>query len=149
MRDKSKKLVYIDMDGVLCDFVTPFELEKKENPDQPFPQSRMGFFIELKPIEGSIESFKKLQEFYDVWILSRPSVQNIHCYSEKALWIKQHLGIEAQRRLILATDKSLLKGDYLIDDVLEHGQSEFEGDHIHFGQDKFKDWKSVVDYLIK
>jgi len=148
MRDKTKKLVYVDMDSVLCDFVTPFELEKKLNPEQPFPQSRMGFFIDLLPIEGAIESFKKLEEKYDVWILSRPSVQNINCYSEKALWVKKYLGIEVQKKLILACDKSLLKGDYLIDDALEHGQSEFEGELIHFGQEKFKDWKSVVNYLM-
>ena len=36
----------------------------------------------------------------------------------------------------------------LIDDALEHGQSEFEGELVHFGSTKFPDWKTVVDYLM-
>lgn len=33
---------------------------------------------------GAIESFKKLQEKYDVWILTRLSFRNVNCYTEKA-----------------------------------------------------------------
>jgi hypothetical protein len=64
------------------------------------------------------------------------------------MWVRNHLGLETQRKTIMACDKSLLKGHFLIDDVLEHGQSEFEGEHIHFGQEMFPDWKSVVEYLM-
>jgi len=146
--DKKLKKVYVDMDGVLCDFISASERDKKLFPKQPFPQSRLGFFLELEPMKDAIESFKKLEEKYDVWILTRPSVQNVACYTEKAMWVRNHLGLETQRKTIMACDKSLLKGDFLIDDVTEHGQSEFEGEHIHFGQEKFPDWKSVVEYLM-
>ena len=146
--DKKLKKVYVDMDGVLCDFISASERDKKLFPKQPFPQSRLGFFLELEPMKDAIESFKKLEEKYDVWILTRPSVQNVACYTEKAMWVRNHLGLETQRKTIMACDKSLLKGDFLIDDVTEHGQSEFEGEHIHFGQEKFPNWKSVVEYLM-
>ena len=36
--------------------------------------------------------------------------------------------------------------DYLIDDRLERGVDKFEGEYIHFGKPKFKDWKSVLNY---
>lgn len=143
-----KQIVYVDMDGVLCDYQTASDRDKLLYPQQPFPQSRAGFFLELDPIKDAIDAFKKLEEKYDVWILTRPSVQNVTCYTEKALWVRKYLGIETQRKTIMACDKSLLKGDYLVDDVTEHGQSEFEGEHIHFGQEKFPDWKSVINYLM-
>jgi hypothetical protein len=42
----------------------------------------------------------------------------------------------------------LLKGSYLIDDTTAHGNSEFEGELIQFGTDKFNSWKDVTNYLL-
>jgi 5'-nucleotidase len=148
-RDFSKKLIYVDMDGVLADFITPFNKERDLNPEQPYPHSQYGFFMNLEPIKDSIESFKLLETYFDMWILTRPSVQNTLCYTEKAIWVKEKLGIDIQYKTIMCCDKSLLKGHYLIDDTLEYGQTEFEGELIHFGNGDFKDWKSVVQYLLK
>ena len=136
------------MDGVLADFITPFQKEIEKNPKQPYPHSQYGFFMNLEPIKDSIEYFKKLEEHFDMWILTRPSVQNPLCYTEKALWVKEKLGIDIQYKTIMCCDKSLLKGDFLIDDTLEYGQTEFEGELIHFGSEKFPDWKTVFNYLI-
>jgi len=147
-RDTSKKLIYVDMDGVLADFITPFLKEIEKNPKQPYPQSQYGFFLNLEPIKDSIESFKKLEEHFDMWILTRPSVQNPLCYTEKAVWIKEKLGTNIQYKTIMCSDKSLLKGDFLIDDTLEYGQTEFEGELVHFGSGRFPNWKTVVDYLM-
>lgn len=141
-----KKKLYIDMDGVICDFYKPFDLEYSHS--NLYPHSRKGFFIELDPIEDGIESLKELEKYYDVWILTRPSPHNIHCYSEKAEWVNKYLGFDMLNKTILCTDKSLLKGDFLVDDMLEHGQADFEGEHIHFGTSKFPNWKIVKNYLI-
>ena len=143
------KTIYIDMDGVLADFKSASDRDKIDFPEQKYPQSQIGFFLNLKPIEDSLESFVELEKYFNVWILTRPSVQNPLCYTEKALWVKNHLGIDVQRRTIMATDKSLLKGDYLIDDDTKHGQTEFEGDHIHFGNTPFESWQKVVKYLME
>lgn len=45
------KTIYIDMDGVLCDFYNAAREEIMKNPKQPFPQSKWGFFLKLKPIK--------------------------------------------------------------------------------------------------
>lgn len=143
----NKKIVYVDMDGVLADFDSIYRQRLKENPTHLYPQSEWGFFLNLPTIKDSIESFRILEEWFDVWILTRPSVRNPICYTEKAVWVREKLGIQIQEKTIMCTNKSLLRGDFLIDDALEHGQTEFQGELIHFGSEKFPDWKSVVAYL--
>lgn len=143
----NKKIVYVDMDGVLADFDSIYHQRLKENPTHLYPQSEWGFFLNLPTIKDSIESFRILEEWFDVWILTRPSVRNPICYTEKAVWVREKLGIQIQEKTIMCTNKSLLRGDFLIDDALEHGQTEFQGELIHFGSEKFPDWKSVVAYL--
>jgi len=49
-------------------------------------------------------------------------------------------------KTIMSGDKSLLKGDYLIDDMDGNGQSNFEGEWLHFGSKNYPDWESVVNY---
>ena len=134
------------MDDTLCDFIGPF---KSGEYKLKYPQSKVGFFLDLKPLEGAIEGMKTLQTKYSVYILTRPSIKNTNCYTEKAEWVKKYLGEEMLEKMIICSDKSLVKGDYLIDDDNRHGQIEFEGEHIHFGKDeRFKNWAQVVDYLM-
>lgn len=144
MKD-GRKIVYVDMDDTLCDFIGPF---KSGEYQIKFPQSKVGFFLDLKPLDFAIEGVKTLQTKYDVWILTRPSIKNTHCYTEKAEWIKKYFGEDMLNRMVLCPDKSLVKGDFLIDDDVKHGQPEFEGEWLHFATDKFPNWKLVVEYLM-
>ena len=143
-----KKRLYVDMDGVLCDYKKLYDSERESNPSQPYPQSQFGFFLNLESIPFAIDSINHLQKHFDVWILTRPSVQNLSCYTEKAQWVRKYLGMDMQSKTIMCVDKSLLKGHFLVDDQVEHGQTEFEGKHIHFGSDEFKNWDKVVTYLM-
>ena len=147
-RRPMRKRLYIDMDGVLCDFKKLYNSELESNPTQPYPQSQFGFFLNLESIPFAIDSINHLQKYFDVWILTRPSVHNLSCYTEKAQWIRKYLGFEMQSKTIMCVDKSLLKGHFLVDDQIEHGQAEFEGKHIHFGSDEFNNWDKVVTYLM-
>lgn len=151
----NKKIIYVDMDNVLCDFNNALLSRFLENRqlkelsiEQQYPQSKVGFFLNLEEMPDAIESFKKLQEKYDVWILTRPSFMNVLCYTEKAQWVLNHLGFDVLKQTIMAGNKSLLKGDYLIDDMNTDHQSEFEGQWIEFGSERFPNWKSVIEYLI-
>lgn len=141
----NKKILYVDMDGVLCDFYGPFMRAKTDK--TPYPHAEYGFFLNLEPLPGAIEAMKYLTMYYHVYILTRPSVRNILCYTEKAQWIKNHLGFEMLDKLIFACDKSMVKGDFLIDDQTDNGQTKFEGEHLHFGNGKFSDWRAVLKYL--
>jgi 5'-nucleotidase len=144
-----KPRCFVDMDGVLCDFFGAFSDVRRKDPNFKYPQSRIGFFKNLEPMPDAIESFNKLKEHYDVWILTRPSFKNISCFNEKAEWVLEHLGFDVLEKTIMCGDKSLLKGDILIDDDDKAGQPDFEGEWIEFASDKFPDWTSVIDYLIK
>jgi len=143
-----RKIIYVDMDGVTCNFDKASRKAIIENPSQRYPQSQWGFFLKLEEIPGAIEGIRKLQERYDVWILTRPSFKNVNCFTEKAQWILDHFDFNLLEKTIMCGDKSLLKGDYLIDDRNTDNQSEFEGEWIEFGNYKFPDWENVVNYLI-
>jgi hypothetical protein len=152
----NKKRVYVDMDGVLCDYRKRFEELKSEI--TPFPQITYGFYTSLEPIEGAIEAYKQLEEKYDVWILTRPSYQNPMCYTEKRVWVEQHLGLKAAQKLIICWNKGLLKGDYLIDDTIiylaktqeerDYLQTPFEGKFIHYGSPQYRTWMLVKEELL-
>jgi 5'-nucleotidase len=145
-----KQTLYVDMDGVLCDYYAAFERERLRNPAQPYPQSVAGFYRGLKPIEGAVEGFVSLSANprYDVHILTAPSINNPLSYTEKRLWVQDHLGFEIVSRLIIAPDKSLLKGHILIDDHAKgRGQEQFEGRLVLFGSKIWPDWATLLERL--
>jgi 5'(3')-deoxyribonucleotidase len=145
------KIVYIDMDDTLCHYSLAHKKYKNEFPEIKYPQSQANFFKDLKPIELTIESVKMLinSEEYKPYILTAPSIHNPLSYTEKRIWVEKHFGLEFTKRLIIAMDKSLLRGDFLIDDW-DHGrgQESFQGELIHYGSPNYPNWKSIIDRLM-
>lgn len=142
-----RKIVYVDMDGVLCDFAGAHAADLAANPGIRYPQSQYGFFRKLEPMPGAIEAMVSMRAdpALSVYILTAPSVENPLCYSEKREWVESHLGMDMVRRLIISPDKGLSKGDFLIDDHTEgRGQDRFEGRLIHFGSAEFPGWEEVL-----
>ena len=134
------------MDNTLCDYSGKVnEIRKKSSTEVPYPQSRYGFFSSLEPLPGAIEAYKKLEEYFEVYILTAPSYKNPLCYTEKRVWVEKHLGLETTQNLIICKRKGLLKGDYLIDD---YEYPEFEGHQIRIGQTPFNNWQNVLDFLL-
>tara|TARA_R110000737_G_scaffold213289_3_gene230422 strand:- start:87 stop:611 length:525 start_codon:yes stop_codon:yes gene_type:complete len=125
-----KKIVYFDMDGVLCKFRKKFKEEIEKNPKIQFPQATYGFFENLEPHDYMVALYKALakNDAFDVHILTAPSYMNPMCYTGKRVWVEKHLGLEAAERMVITGYKNLLKGDYLIDDNASgKGQDMFEG----------------------
>lgn len=138
------KTVYVDMDGVLADFLGAIPAGY----DGPVDEID-GLFENLEPMPGAIEAFHKLAEKYDVYILSTAPWDNPGAWTDKLLWVKKYLGEVAKKRLILSHNKHLNAGEYLIDDRLKNGAEKFTGELIHFGTDNYPNWDAVLDYLIE
>ena len=148
---KSNKILYVDMDNVLVDFQSAIALipvktlKEYEGHYDDIP----GLFANMQPMPDAIASFHKLAEYFDTYILSTAPWMNPSAWSDKLLWVQNHLGDAAKKRLILSHHKDLNRGDYLIDDRLKHGVTEFRGEHLHFGSARFPHWQSVLDYLMQ
>ena len=144
------QIVYVDMDNVLVDF--PWwvdqlskEIKKEYKGDlDEIPN----FFRNLPPIDGALDGFRTLSEHYDTYILSTAPWGNPTAWIDKILWVQEYLPEAAYKRLILSHNKQLNSGDYLIDDRTANGASDFDGEHIHFGQSPFENWDDVLNYLI-
>jgi 5'-nucleotidase len=145
-----KKIVYIDMDGVLVDFQSGIDKlsEAQKNEFEDRLDEVPHIFSLMDPMDGAIEAFNLLSEEYDCYILSTSPWENSTALQDKQNWVKKYLKEKAHKRLIFSHHKNLNKGDYLIDDRTKRGADKFEGEHIHFRQPKFQDWQSVLDYLI-
>ena len=151
-----KDIVYFDMDNVLVDFQSGIdqlsneELIEYEGRYDEVPH----IFSTMKPIEGALEAFNHLSQYFDVYILSTAPWNNPSAWSDKLKWVKKYLGESktdpAYKRLILSHHKNLNKGDYLIDDRIDkNGADKFKGELIHFGSDEYPNWKAVTEYLSK
>lgn len=145
MNTTENPVVLVDMDGVLANFEKACLLAwQSKYPDLPFIplEERVthdikvqyntlgeglgakmreiihseGFYASMEPIEGAVEVMKlMLQCKWNVFICTAQA-RNTRCIAEKAEWINQHLGPEWSERLIATRDKTLVRGDVLIDD---------------------------------
>ncbi|MCD0506228.1 5'-3'-deoxyribonucleotidase [Bordetella petrii] len=136
-------LILLDQDGVLADFEHAFLAAwRRKHPDtepvayenrrsfrilEDYPAelraraeaiyTAPGFIRDLPPVPGALEAYRELLALgMDVRICSSPLHQFENCVAEKYLWVERHLGRPATERLILTRDKTLVRGDLLIDD---------------------------------
>jgi hypothetical protein len=151
-RDKGverKKRVFVDMDNVLVDFESGLALVsdsvKKEY------EGRLdeipGLFGLMKPMPGAIDAMHELQKHFDLFILSTAPWKNPSAWSDKVSWVTKYLDDVFHKRMVITHRKDLCQGDYLIDDRGKNGTSEFAGEWIEFGSEKFPNWNSVLEYL--
>jgi 5'(3')-deoxyribonucleotidase len=115
-----KKTLYIDMDNVLVDFESgmaacdPVLLKQYEGHPDEIP----GIFGLMQPMPGAVEAFQELASIFDTYIASTAPWSNVQAWTEKRIWVEAHLGERAQKRLILTHHKNLLRGDFIVDEVL-------------------------------
>ena len=142
--------LFIDMDGVLADFVGAVT----SHPDykEGTPLDSFDVFEDLKPIDGALEAVYKIIDSgkYDVFVLSTAPWDNPKAWMDKRIWIQRHLP-ELKKRLILTHYKDLCCGsenDIIIDDRIVNGVERWGGVHLHFGRySEYKDWGQILNYL--
>ncbi len=149
------------MDGVVADFdkaINSFcpdlrnaekyptqELRGKKVDEICFKNPRI--FNHLVPIEGALKYVSLLDQKFDIYFLSTPMWLVPDSFTGKRIWLEMMFDKIAEKKLILTHRKDLCIGDFLVDDRFAHGVDKFKGEHIHFGSDKFPDWKTTYDYL--
>lgn len=157
----TKKILYLDMDGVVADFekgivdLAPELKDFKNYHDQEELSQRIDdtcyanpdIYHDLPPMPGAVEAVEELAKIYDIFFLSTAMWSLPESFTGKRIWIEKHFGDLGRKRLILTHRKDLLKGDFLVDDRTHNGAGEFSGEHIHFGTDRFPDWEVTRKYL--
>ena len=138
-----RKIVYIDLDNTVADYLGMAEkLNLSPNDAKHVPN----FFINLEPIEGSIEAYRILEEHFDVYFLTTAPWSNPRALMEKVEWVKKYFP-SAYKNIIFSHHKNLLSGDYLIDDSVKNGAAEFGGERIQIHSEKFPNWSSVIYFI--
>lgn len=132
----AKPVVLVDMDGCLVDWDrgflhawngrTPVDRRHYEM-ERCVPAGRFqeavalfeseGFFQGLPEMPGGVDALKRLvNSGFEVLICTSPVASSRYCAQEKWEWVREHLGDEWLKRLILTCDKTTIRGDFLIDD---------------------------------
>lgn len=132
----------VDMDGVIADFEKGFfdawtakypnkmriPLEQRitfhveeQYPAELKPLARAvyeqkGFFASLAPISGGLDALNELAIHNEVFICTSPISTYQHCVPEKYEWVEKHLGKDWVKKIIVTKDKTVVRGNFLIDD---------------------------------
>lgn len=120
--------------------------------------NKPGFYRSLEPIEGAVEALNAMiNEGHQVDIVTSPWIKNETCASDKLAWIEQHFGEGWGKRMTITSDKTLVRGDVLIDDKPEiTGKYDPLWEHVYFTQpynknlnhnrrlDSWADWRSLI-----
>jgi 5'-nucleotidase len=139
-------LVLVDQDNVIADFDAGFfsawraahpgapileaHQRRSWNPRDDLPAeyhaaaeqvySSAGFFRGLAPIAGARQALEAMLELgWNVRICTSPIMRYQHCVAEKFAWVDEQLGPAWVRRVVLTADKTLVHGDWLIDDKVQ------------------------------
>ena len=162
------KPIFIDMDDVICDFITELcdrlhkKYNKKVTPSQITTWTlsdhigndwleiiqEPGYFKSLKPIDGAIDTINKLiEENREVFIITSP--MNEYSVFEKYLWVKEYLPFFPINNLILVGNKgdilSKINNGILFDDCPEYLEK-FNG--ITVTMDKPYNWNVKSDFRV-
>lgn len=172
----SSRIVLVDLDGTIADldasvesrfrqkypektwiprteseYDKSIEHETREILNEPF------LFENLTPIPYAIESVKEMENCgHHVFFCTSPLRQYDPCVTEKFKWIEKHFGKQSTRRIIITKDKTIVHGNYLIDDRRQTGVNLVPTwIHIVYNQPcnqdlhgprmfTWKDWKKLI-----
>lgn len=114
-----------------------------------------GFFINLEPLEGSIEVLEKLSKKHEVYIASA-AMEFPLSLKEKSDWLDKYFPFIDWKHRILCGNKFILNGDLLIDDR-SYNLENFDGDTLLFttphnildkGFERVANWQEIAEKLL-
>ncbi|UAB83473.1 5'(3')-deoxyribonucleotidase [Zunongwangia sp. SCSIO 43204] len=171
-----KESIAIDMDGVMADVETHFlnwynkeyqdklthEDLKGKTEAKAFPVKGIirkyantpGFFGTVPVMDGAVEAVKKLQEKYDVYVVSA-AMEFPKSLIEKRNWLQNHFPFIDWRNIVLCGNKHIIKTHYMIDDHPKN-LDPFKGETLLFeafhnlkvkNHSRAKNWDDVLHFF--
>lgn len=71
----------------------------------------------MDEIPGAVDALHSMLDYgHDVMLCTSPWLSNRKCIEDKMYWVTRHLGTEWEDRVIITKDKTMVYGDWLIDD---------------------------------
>ena len=139
-----KKIIYVDMDGVIADFDKAAKLGGYTHR----PDLKVNF-RDLDLVSGAQDALIKLNQDFDIFIATTPPWSRPDVWTHKREWIEEHFPY-LRRKIIYTHRKDLLIGDILIDDSRWRGQPDFQGDWFWFNQEwDNRNWKACLEWIYK
>jgi 5'-nucleotidase len=145
------KRVLVDMDGVLANvYQSFFELHEKDfgkrlsiqdiiglKESEAFPNqlkwiNTPGFFRSIPVMRGSQEGLRKLNDHYEVVVVSMATEFPVSL-TDKQLWLIEHFPFISWKQTVFCGCKDIVQADIMIDDHLKNLDS-FTGETILFSQ---------------
>jgi 5'-nucleotidase len=173
-----KKSIAIDMDNVIADVAKHYlDMYEKETgiriPDsalqgvselEALPDKSAivrylhtpGFFRTVPLVPGAQEALKKLQEHFEVYIVSA-AMEFPLSLPEKKEWLTEYFPFISWKNIVFCGDKSIIGTDFMIDDHLKNldyfkGKAFLftAGHNIHVTKyPRLNNWKEAVEILLK
>jgi 5'(3')-deoxyribonucleotidase len=145
------KRILIDMDGVLADvYHRFFELHEEDfgkrlliqdivglKEAEAFPNqlkwvNSPGFFRSVPVMSGSQQGLKRLNEHFDVVVVSM-ATEFPNCLTDKQIWLIKHYPFISWKQMVFCGCKDIIQADIMIDDHLKNLDN-FNGETIMFTQ---------------
>ncbi len=141
-----KKIILVDLDGPLADFegeflkrwqeqfpnefFIPLEQRKAFFLNDDYPEhlreevariiATAGFFAGLAPVPGGVDAVKEMTALDNkVFVCTSDIYTNTTGLADKRTWVQKYLGHDFAKTMIFTRDKTLVRGDYLVDDKPE------------------------------
>ena len=171
-----RKSIAIDMDGVIADVeaqaIIWYERKFGEKilresfvgraEADLFPEKGLirefvfteGFFLTLPVMPGAIEAVKKLQDNFEVYIVSA-AMEFPLSLTEKLAWLNKHFPFITWQNIIFCGDKSIINTDCMIDDHIKNldyfkGKTlMFNAFHntLHNHHARYYNWEEILKFF--
>ena len=142
----ANKIILVDLDGPLADleseflrrwrekfpteFFIPLEQRRTFFLNDEYPEhlrkeasliiASDGFFASLSPVTNSVSSIKEMASSgNNVVVCTSDIYMSPTSLADKRAWVQKHLGHDFAKTMIFTRDKTLIRGNYLIDDKPE------------------------------
>lgn len=76
--------------------------------------NRPGFFADLEPIEGCIESLRRLEKVCELVVVTASPKE---AAGDKMRWVQRHLPMVMKGNIVVTYRKDLVRGDFMFDDA--------------------------------